>query len=262
MLGPESTVSQNTGHDETTHFGYQTVRSEEKRHLVRGVFESVARRYDLMNDVMSGGFHRLWKSALIDWLHPRPGERHLDVAGGTGDIALRIVRRVGRHRVGPVSVCDLTPDMMQVGRARMIDKGLLRQIAWACGNAEQLPFLDRGMDSCTIAFGLRNVTHIDRALCEMYRVLRPGGRFFCLEFSRVVVPILAEAYDRYSFGLLPKMGEIIARDRDSYQYLAESIRRFPPQDELIAKMEQAGFQHCSFRNHSGGIAAIHCGWRI
>ena len=252
----------NKDQGQTTHFGYEEVDVNEKRHRVRGVFESVAQKYDLMNDVMSAGVHRLWKSSLIDWLNPRAGERHLDVAGGTGDIALRIVERVGRNEVGPITVCDLTPDMMLVGRDRMIDKGLLRQINWSCGNAESLPFPDRSMDSYTIAFGLRNVTHIDRALSEARRVLKTGGRFFCLEFSRVVIPVLAETYENYSFSLLPKMGEVIANDRESYQYLAESIRRFPPQDELITKMQAAGFRQCSYRNYSGGIAAIHCGWRI
>lgn len=251
-----------TALQDTTHFGYQEVGVEEKSRKVRSVFESVARKYDLMNDVMSFGIHRLWKSALINWLKPKAGEQHLDIAGGTGDIALRIVEEVGRHKIGSITVCDLTLDMMLVGRDRMIDKGLLSQINWICGNAESLPLPDRSMDSCTIAFGLRNVTRIDRALAEARRVLKPGGRFFCLEFSRVVVPGMTALYDKYSFQILPKMGELIAEDRDSYVYLAESIRRFPPQDQLIDMMADAGFERCRYRNFSAGIAAIHSGWRI
>ncbi|MCZ4280983.1 bifunctional demethylmenaquinone methyltransferase/2-methoxy-6-polyprenyl-1,4-benzoquinol methylase UbiE [Kiloniella laminariae] len=246
----------------TTHFGYSEVPINEKRNRVRGVFESVARNYDLMNDLMSGGIHRLWKTSLIDWLNPRAGEAHLDVAGGTGDIALRIIDQVGRDLAGPVTVCDLTPDMMLVGRDRAIDQGIVQGISWTCGNAESLPFPDRSMNSYTIAFGLRNVTHIDKALSEARRVLKPGGRFFCLEFSQVVLPVLSEIYDQYSFKILPAMGQLIANDRESYQYLAESIRRFPPQDDLIRMMTTAGFEQCSYRNYTGGVAAIHCGWRI
>ncbi|WP_085901747.1 bifunctional demethylmenaquinone methyltransferase/2-methoxy-6-polyprenyl-1,4-benzoquinol methylase UbiE [Kiloniella majae] len=246
----------------TTHFGFEEVSVNDKKHRVRGVFESVASKYDIMNDLMSGGVHRLWKASLIDWVNPQPGEAHLDVAGGTGDIAMRIIDRVGRDKAGPVTVCDLTPDMMLVGRDRAIDHGILKGLSWTCGNAESLPFPSRSMDSYTIAFGLRNVTHIDRALAEAKRVLKPGGRFYCLEFSQVVLPILDQIYDQYSFKILPNMGQLVANDRESYQYLAESIRRFPPQDDLISMMRSAGFEQCSYRNHTGGVAAIHCGWRI
>ena len=264
-----------------THFGYQEVPVAEKWGRIQGVFESVASNYDLMNDLMSGGIHRLWKGAMIDWLDPRPGQRFLDVAGGTGDIAFRIDARLNADRDdlpspameealernpksegAPVTVCDLTPGMLQVGRDRGLDRGILHGLNWACGNAEALPFPDRSFDAYTIAFGLRNVTHIDAAMAEARRVLKPGGRFLCLEFSRVVIPLFASLYDHYSFKVLPAMGEMVAKDRESYQYLAESIRRFPPQDELIERMQAAGLEMTSYRNLSGGIAALHSGWRI
>lgn len=270
--------------NDTTHFGFQTVRTEEKQSLVRGVFDSVAERYDLMNDLMSGGVHRVWKAALIDWMAPRPGQHLLDVAGGTGDIALRFLDRTARiasvRRAemrdrgeevdepppgtpqGHATLCDINLEMLKVGRDRAVDKGRLAGLSWACGNAESLPFPDRTFDIYTIAFGLRNVTHIDRALAEARRVLKPGGRFFCLEFSRVVVPGLDRAYDIYSFQVLPRLGQVVARNREAYQYLAESIRRFPPQDRLVDMMADAGLRRNSYRNLSGGIACIHSGWRI
>ncbi len=249
----------------TTHFGYREVDETEKPSLVQGVFQSVASRYDLMNDLMSGGIHRLWKSAMVDWLNPRPGLRLLDTAGGTGDIAFRVLDRLeqqGHAGQGQVIVCDLTPDMLAVGRDRAIDRGLLKGISWVCGDAERLPLPDRSVTAYTIAFGLRNVTHIDRALAEARRVLKPGGRFLCLEFSRVVLPVFAELYDQYSFKVLPAMGAAVAGDRESYLYLAESIRRFPPQEELAALMQAAGLAQVRYRNLSGGIAALHSGWRI
>lgn len=253
----------------------------EKRGRVQGVFESVASNYDLMNDLMSGGIHRLWKGAMIDWLDPRPGQRFLDVAGGTGDIAFRIDERLTAgqgdlpasadeeapemhegEQGAPITVCDLTFGMLQVGRDRGLDRGILHGMDWVCGNAEALPFPDRSFDAYSIAFGLRNVTHIDAALAEARRVLKPGGRFLCLEFSRVVIPLFASLYDLYSFKVLPAMGEMVAKDRESYQYLAESIRKFPPQEELIERMRGAGLEMASYRNLSGGIAALHSGWRI
>ncbi len=251
----------------TTHFGYQEVPEADKGARVRGVFESVASRYDLMNDLMSGGVHRLWKSAIIDWLNPRPGQHLVDVAGGTGDIALRVIERVGAERAGPIVVCDLTPEMIAQGRGRTIDRGLLpgRSPAgpyWVCADAERLPLPDRSMDAVTIAFGLRNVTRIERALAEARRVLRPGGRFLCLEFSRIAVPLLSELYDRYSFSVLPALGELVTGDREAYLYLAESIRRFPAQDALAELMAAAGLDQVHYRNLSGGIAALHSGWRI
>jgi demethylmenaquinone methyltransferase/2-methoxy-6-polyprenyl-1,4-benzoquinol methylase len=248
-----------------THFGFREVDEGDKPSLVRGVFESVAGRYDLMNDLMSGGIHRLWKTALVDWLNPRPGLKLLDTAGGTGDIAFRVLDRLrDRHQegAGEVLVCDLTAEMLAVGRDRAIDRGTLKHIAWVCGDAENLPLPDRSVTAYTIAFGLRNVTHIERALAEARRVLKPGGRFLCLEFSRVVVPVFAELYDQYSFKVLPAMGAAVAGDRESYLYLAESIRRFPPQDELLAMMQAAGLAQTRYRNLSGGIAALHSGWRV
>ncbi len=250
----------------TASFGYREVDPSEKPGLVRGVFDSVAGRYDLMNDLMSGGVHRLWKRSMIDWLHPRPGQHLIDVAGGTGDIAFRFLERAERRGDAEggarVSVVDLTPAMLAVGRDRAIDRGRLRGIDWVAGDAEKLPIADMTADSYTIAFGLRNVTHIDRALAEARRVLKPGGRFLCLEFSRVVVPLLDQIYDTYSFRVLPALGAMVAGDRNSYQYLVESIRRFPPQDDLAGMIAAAGFGVVRYRNLSGGIAALHSGWRV
>ncbi len=244
----------------TTDFGYRRVAEEEKSHLVRGIFDSVARRYDVMNDLMSGGIHRLWKHEFVDRLNPRPGETVLDVAGGTGDIAFSILQRRG-DAIG-VIVCDLTQAMLEVGRDRAIDRGRLRGIEWLCGDAEKLPIADASVDAYSIAFGLRNVTDIDAALAEARRVLKPGGRFFCLEFSRIVLPALARLYDLYSFQILPRIGALVAGDRDAYQYLVESIRRFPAQAELVGRIEAAGLERVRYRNLSGGIAAIHSAWRL
>ena len=242
----------------TTHFGFQTVREDEKESLVRAVFDGVAPSYDLMNDLMSGGIHRLWKAAMIAKLRPRPDMRLLDLGGGTGDIAFRFRAKGG----GPVTVCDINNEMLSVGRDRAFDRAITGGIDWVCGDAEKLPFPDRSVDAVTIAFCLRNVTHIDAALSEARRTLRPGGQFLCLEFSHVVVPGLKALYDQYSFKVLPWMGKIVANDRDAYQYLVESIRRFPPQAELAEKMKAAGFEQVSWRNLTGGIAALHSGWRL
>ena len=241
-------------------FGYRRVRSDEKAELVRQVFDSVAPRYDLMNDLMSGGIHRLWKAELIDWLAPRPGQLLLDIAGGTGDIAERFVDRAGGG-AGAI-VCDVNLTMLSAGRDRAIDRGRLEGIQWLCGDAERLPIAAASVDHCAIAFGLRNVTDIAAALAEARRVLKPGGRFLCLEFSRVASPLLGRVYDLYSFTVLPVLGQLVAGDRDAYQYLVESIRRFPAQAKLKAMMESAGFGQVCFRNLSGGIAAIHSGWRL
>jgi len=247
----------------TTHFGFSEVPVGEKTARVRDVFDSVAGRYDLMNDLMSAGVHRLWKSVFFDQLNPRPGMEIVDVAGGTGDIARRILARCkGEARV---TICDINANMLTAGRDRAIDQGRLAGVGAAnlvCGNAEQLPFADAALDAYTIAFGLRNVTHIDKALAEARRVLKPGGHFLCLEFSHVVVPLLAQIYDRYSFTVLPQIGALVARDRAAYVYLAESIRKFLPQDELAAMLGDADFGQVSYRNLSGGIAAIHSAWRI
>jgi demethylmenaquinone methyltransferase/2-methoxy-6-polyprenyl-1,4-benzoquinol methylase len=242
-----------------TWFGFERVTTRRKTELVRGVFDSVAGKYDLMNDLMSGGIHRLWKAAMIDWLAPRPGQQFVDVGGGTGDIACRILDRApGAH----VTVCDLTPAMLEVGRDRAIDQGRLSGLSWVSGNAEHLPMPDMRFDAYTIAFCLRNVGDLQQGLRDAYRVLKPGGRFLCLEFSHVAVPALAKLYDLYSFKLLPWLGGRIAGDRDSYQYLVESIRRFPTQDNLAGAMTAAGFQQVKYRNLSGGIAALHSGWRV
>jgi demethylmenaquinone methyltransferase / 2-methoxy-6-polyprenyl-1,4-benzoquinol methylase len=233
-------------------FGDRRVDAAEKTELVRQVFSSVAGRYDLMNDLMSGGIHRLWKSAMIDWLNPRGGQRFLDVGGGTGE--------------AEITICDLTPEMLSVGRDRAIDRGILGSgpggIDWVAGNAEALPVAEMSFDAYTIAFCLRNVGDQAKALREAYRSLRPGGRFLCLEFSHVAVPALAKLYDVYSFKVLPWLGQHVAQDRDSYQYLVESIRRFPTQDHLSGMITEAGFQNVSYRNLSAGIAALHSGWRI
>jgi len=241
-----------------THFGFKTVPAAEKASLVRAVFDDVAPSYDLMNDLMSLGIHRLWKKALIDKLNPSPGMTLLDLGGGTGDIAFRFKEAGG----GPVVVCDINREMLSVGRDRAIDRAMLDGIEWVCGDAEILPFPDRSMDAVTIAFCLRNVTNIDKALAEAHRVLRPGGRFLCLEFSHVTLPGVSAVYDSYSFTVLPFLGKLVAGNRDAYQYLVESIRRFPKQDELAAKMRAAGFSQVSWRNLSAGIAALHIGWRV
>jgi demethylmenaquinone methyltransferase/2-methoxy-6-polyprenyl-1,4-benzoquinol methylase len=244
-------------------FGFARVKPEEKTARVRDVFAAVADRYDLMNDLMSGGLHRLWKNRLVAMMDPRPGQALLDVAGGTGDIAFRCARRTdGQARV---TVCDINPAMLRAGRARTADHGWLHGengIAWLAGNAETLPVASRSVDTVCIAFGLRNVTRIDAALAEFVRVLRPGGRVFCLEFSPGVAPGLKPLYDRYCLGVLPLLGRAVAGNEDAYRYLAESIRRFPPQKELARRMEKAGLAQARWLNLSGGIAVIHSAWRL
>jgi demethylmenaquinone methyltransferase/2-methoxy-6-polyprenyl-1,4-benzoquinol methylase len=243
-----------------TSFGFREVPAEDKEGLVREVFSSVARRYDVMNDLMSGGVHRLWKDAMVEWLNPQPGHRVLDVAGGTGDIALRISRMArGRGGEAEIVVCDINEDMLGAGVARAIDESALR---WVCGDAQALPIPDAAVDAYTIAFGIRNVTDIGAALTEARRVLKPGGRFICLEFSRVETPGLDVLYERFSFAVLPRLGEIVAKDGDAYRYLAESIRRFPPQAAFAKMIERAGLSRVKVRNLSGGIAAMHSAWRI
>lgn len=241
-------------------FGFREVDPRTKAPMVRQVFDSVAGNYDLMNDLMSGGIHRLWKSDLIELIRPRPGMTLLDVAGGTGDISFRFLEAAG----GPAQafVCDINEKMILVGRDRAVDRGVLSGVDWIVGDAEKLPLKSRSVDVYTIAFGLRNVTRIDAALAEARRVLRPGGRFFCLEFSRVVLPVLREIYDRYSFTVLPRLGQMVAGDREAYQYLVESIRQFPDQQSLVGRIESAGFGQVRYRNLTGGIAAIHSGWRL
>ena len=239
-------------------FGDRPIDPSDKTSLVRAVFDRVAPRYDLMNDLMSAGIHRAWKARLIGDLFPRPHEHLIDVAAGTGDIAAGWRRAGG----GPAILCDINETMLTRGRDRAIDRGWLDGQSWVVGNAERLPFADRSFDVYTIAFGLRNVTDIDAALAEARRVLKPSGRFFCLEFSRVALAPLRRAYEFYSNVAIPKLGEIVAKDRESYVYLVESIRRFPPQDELIRRIDAAGFAFSRYRNLSGGIAAIHRARRI
>ena len=247
----------------TTHFGFKTVAEDEKAGLVHNVFEQVASRYDLMNDLMSGGLHRAWKQVMIDMLNPPRSSRpfHLiDVAGGTGDIAFRFLERGGEGCT--VTVCDINEHMLTVGQDRAEAKAFADKCEFACGDAENLPFPDNSFDAYTIAFGIRNVTHVDRALADAKRVLKPGGRLLCLEFSQVPVPILDKIYDSYSFAAIPKIGAWVTGDGDPYQYLVESIRRFPDQETFKRMIEDAGFQRVSYRNLTGGIAAIHSGWRL
>lgn len=239
-------------------FGDRPVDPSEKTGLVREVFDRVASRYDLMNDLMSAGVHRAWKAQFIRALNPRPHEVLLDVAAGTGDIAAGWRRAGG----GPATLCDINAAMLSQGRDRAMDRGTMAGLSWAVGNAECLPFPDRSFDAYTIAFGLRNVTDIDAALSEARRVLKPGGRFFCLEFSRVAIAPLRRLYDAYSDAVIPRLGELVAKDRESYVYLVESIRRFPEQTALVARMQNAGFSFARYRNLSLGIAAIHHANRI
>ena len=242
----------------TTHFGFRAVAEEEKTGLVRAVFDDVAPRYDLMNDMMSAGIHRLWKNRFVAELRPNPDMHLLDVAGGTGDIALRALK-AGAARV---TVCDINAEMLSVGRDRALDRGVTGGLDWILGDAERLPLPDESVDAYTIAFGIRNVTRIDAALTEVHRVLRPGGRFMCLEFSRVTLPGLDRIYDFYSFRFLPRIGRVVAGNASAYRYLAESIRRFPDQESFRSMIGAAGFEQVRHRNLSGGIAAIHSGWKI
>ncbi|WP_273691489.1 bifunctional demethylmenaquinone methyltransferase/2-methoxy-6-polyprenyl-1,4-benzoquinol methylase UbiE [Ketogulonicigenium vulgare] len=250
-----------TDDQKTTHFGFQNVPEGEKSGRVQGVFRSVASKYDIMNDVMSVGIHRLWKDAMMDWLAPRAGQRLLDVAGGTGDISFRFLRRAGGAHA---TVLDLTEPMLIAGRQRAEAEAedMAAQLDWVVGDAMALPFPDNSFDVYTISFGIRNVTRPEVALAEAYRVLRPGGRLMVLEFSQLPNPALQKAYDLYSFNVIPRMGQIIANDRDSYQYLVESIRKFPDQDTFLGMIRAAGFENAAYRNLSLGIAALHSGWKI
>jgi len=246
-----------------THFGYTTIPLEDKQGRVDDVFHSVARRYDLMNDLMSGGLHRAWKDALLTAVNPPKGDRPfalLDLAGGTGDVAFRVAQAGGPNT--RVTVCDINAEMLAVGAERAAQRGLDHAVTFEQGNAEELPYADKSFDCVTIAFGIRNVPRIDRALAEAYRVLRIGGRFLCLEFSAVDVPGLDTLYELYSFKVIPRVGQAVTGDREAYQYLVESIRKFPKPQAFARMIEQAGFRRVSFRQMTGGVVALHSGWKL
>ena len=245
--------------EHTTHFGFETVPEAEKAGKVQNVFTSVASKYDIMNDVMSVGIHRIWKEAMMDWLAPRHGQKLLDVAGGTGDISFKFLKRSGS---GHATVLDITENMLIEGRRRAELDQILDSLDWIVGDAMFLPFADNSFDVYTISFGIRNVTQPQEALNEAFRVLRPGGRLMVLEFSQIPVPLAQKAYDLYSFNVIPTMGKLITNDRSSYQYLVESIRKFPDQETFISMLQQAGFENTGYRNLSLGIAALHSGWKI
>lgn len=245
--------------DKTTHFGFQNVPEADKAGMVHGVFSRVASKYDVMNDLMSVGIHRVWKEAMMDWLAPRPGQRLLDVAGGTGDVAFRFL---GRAPGTTAVVCDLTEPMLIEGRKRAEAEKMAERLDWVVGDAMALPFPDASFDTYTISFGIRNVTRIADALAETYRVLKPGGRLMVLEFSQIPNDLMQKAYDLYSFNVIPVMGQIVANDRASYQYLVESIRKFPDQETFAAMIRDAGFGQVKYRNLSMGIAALHSGWKL
>ena len=245
--------------ENTTHFGFQTVPEADKAGMVHGVFTRVASKYDVMNDLMSGGMHRLWKDAMMDWLAPRSGQRLLDVAGGTGDVAFRFLKRApGATAV----VLDLTEGMLVAGRQRAEAERLASDLEWVVGDAMALPFANNSFDVYSISFGIRNVTRISDALAEAYRVLKPGGRLMVLEFSRIPNDLAQWVYDKYSFNVIPVIGQVVAGDRESYQYLVESIRKFPDQDAFAAMIRTAGFGQVAYRNLSMGIVALHSGWKI
>ena len=245
--------------EQITHFGFQTVPESEKVSKVQNVFTSVASKYDIMNDVMSMGVHRIWKEAMMDWLAPKPGQKLLDVAGGTGDISFKFIKRSGAAHS---TVLDITENMLLEGRKRAEANQLVDSLNWIVGDAMSLPFADNSFDVYTISFGIRNVTQPQIALDEAFRVLRPGGRLMVLEFSQIPVPLAQKAYDLYSFNVIPVMGKLITNDRDSYQYLVESIRKFPDQETFLSMLQQSGFENASYRNLSFGIAVLHSGWKI
>ncbi len=246
--------------EKNTHFGFKTIKEDDKASLVQDVFTKVASKYDLMNDLMSLGVHRLWKDAMLDWLAPRQGQKILDVAGGTGDIAFRVLARTSHG--ANVTVLDMTADMLCEGKKRGRKLRVEEKIEWVCGDAMALPFRDNSFDIYTIAFGIRNVTRIADALLEAYRVLRPGGRLLVLEFSSIPDRLLQDYYDLYSFKIIPQIGKIVTGDKASYQYLVESIRNFPNQNEFCDIITSCGFEAVKYRNLSLGIAALHSGWKI
>jgi len=245
--------------EKTTHFGFETVAEEAKAGKVQGVFSSVASKYDIMNDAMSMGIHRIWKDAMMDWLAPRAGQRLLDVAGGTGDISFRFLKRAGAAHS---TVLDITESMLVEGRKRAEADQMADSLDWVVGDAMALPFEDNTFDVYTISFGIRNVTRPQEALNEAYRVLKPGGRLMVLEFSQIPNNMMQKVYDLYSFNIIPQMGKVITGDRDSYQYLVESIRQFPDQETFLGMVKQAGFDNAKYRNMTMGIAALHSGWKL
>ncbi len=246
--------------EDKTHFGYQTVETGKKKQLVGQVFDSVADRYDVMNDLMSFGVHRLWKRFTINQTGVRAGQSVLDLAGGTGDLALKLHQRVGPS--GNVMLSDINASMLSVGRDRMIDSGVAGNMQYALADAEQLPFAENSFHCVTMAFGLRNVTDKQRALNSIFSTLKPGGRLLVLEFSKPILPVLSKAYDAYSFSALPAMGKLVANDAESYRYLAESIRQHPDQETLLGMMQTAGFERCEYHNMTGGIVALHKGFKL
>ncbi|XP_001636710.2 2-methoxy-6-polyprenyl-1,4-benzoquinol methylase, mitochondrial [Nematostella vectensis] len=264
-------VYSDEAHEKQTHFGFETVTEQEKTEKVYHVFENVATSYDVMNDLMSFGIHRLWKDRFISVMNPAPGTKLLDVAGGTGDIAFRFLNHTKKkakqkketeNLSSHVTVCDINKYMLRIGKKKGQTLNLKKGISWVAGDAQSLPFADDSFDAYTIAFGIRNVTRIQEALYEAFRVLSPGGRFLCLEFSQVTNPVLARLYDGFSFNVIPVMGHVVASDWNSYQYLVESIRQFPNQEEFKGMIEDAGFRNVTYENLSSGIAAIHSGFKL
>ncbi|MEE9330350.1 MAG: class I SAM-dependent methyltransferase [Parvularculaceae bacterium] len=253
--------------NDTASFGFKDVPKAQKAGLVRAVFDKVAPQYDLMNDLMSGGVHRIWKSVLLDRINPQPGMGLIDLAGGTGDVGIgflaRAAQRPPRERApASATICDINYEMLHAGTTRKDAARFDGHLTRVCGDAQNLGFPDNHFDTYTIAFGIRNVTDMSLALAEAHRVLKPGGRFFCLEFSHAITEGFQKVYDAYSFNVIPKLGELVTKDRDAYQYLVESIRKFPAQEEFKARIADAGFRRASYENLSGGIAAIHSGWKF